>query len=298
MPISVGGGEKKLRSNIKEKYKIFKTLSEFISTKKQEEIINFDSIQEILNIYNIDNIYKNVTNKKVTLTQEQLQNYDNYIGLTNDLVTALIENNTEKIKECTQKHCDFVNKIEEEQIAIQASIMSYMKSGKSMISSVNGADSQKMTSSIMSSKSKLMDRGGNFNLTTEQQISIKPQKEQIEITINAFKGLYNNYYNTQKQKTTETEKLDEINEKQKDKNKKIEKNLKASIKILLYPTKNDKNPNPKKEKKSNYDIALENFNNCVADICKKYKAENIDDLKQKYEDTEIEKLRDRFNLFQ
>lgn len=283
----MGGEKKKIKNSIKEKYEKFKVINKILSTKKQQEITNYGSIQEILNMYNIDIMYKNVTKKFDTLTKEQLQNYDTYIGLTNDLVTALIENDTARINEYEKAHCKSANEIEEGQITKRALILSFISSGKSIISSINNANSQKMTSSIISTKSCLMDRGGNFNLTTERQTSIKSQKDEkpIEITTNAFKELYNNYYDAQKQKTKEIEKLEEINTEQENKNKEIENNLKKSIGILLYPTERDKEPNLKKENKSNYDISLENFNNYIADICEKYKVENIGDLVQKLENT-------------
>lgn len=293
IPVSVGGEKEKIKNSIKKKYEEFKVINKNLSKKTQQKITNYDSIQEILNMYNIDIMYKNVTKNFDTLTKEQLQKYDTYIGLTNDLVNALIKNDTAEINEYEKAHCKSANEIEEEQITKRALILSFMSSGKSIISSINNTNSQKMTSSIISTKSCLMDRGGNFNLTTERQTSIKsPQNDEnpIEITTNAFKELYNNYYDAQKQKTKEIEKLEEINTEQENKNKEIENNLKKSIGILLYPTERDKEPNLQKENKSNYDISLENFSNYIADICEKYKVKNIGDLVQKLENTENEKF--------
>ena len=161
-----------------------------------------------------------------------------------------------------------------------------------MISSINNADRKDMTTSIMSTKSCLMDKSIKFHLTTEQQTSIKSQKneKQIEIITNAFKELYNNYYNIQKQKTTKIEQQNKIDKQQENKNNEIKSILKKSIETIFHPTEHDKKPNPKKENKSNYDISLENFNNYVNDICKKYTVKNIGDLVQTLENTKNEKF--------
>ena len=175
------------------------------------------------------------------------------------------------------------------QIEIQASMLASIKSGNSMLSSMSGADSKKMASSIMTSMSKLND---GTKLLQDKKLQSRPQKDekQIQCILNAFIGLYNNYYDTQKAKEKNTQKQKKLNEHQTKEIKKVNKKLKKSIEILLYPTERDKKPNPEQENKSNYDISLEKFNNFIGDICKKYNVENINELIQKTSGTDIRKF--------
>lgn len=203
----------------------------------------------------------------------------------------------ENINKYTQEHCDLVSKIDKQQIEMQVSILASMKSGNSMLSSMSGANCEKIASSIMTSRSILND---STKLLQDKKLQSQPQKDkkQIQCILNAFIELYNNYYNTEKAKEKNTQKQKKLNQHQTEKINKVNKNLNKSIEILLYPTKQDKKLNPNKENKSNYNISLENFNNCINDICKKYKVENIEKLIEVLKDTNLEKFARQIQSFQ
>ena len=195
----------------------------------------------------------------------------------------------------------FAREYEENKISNQSNIMSSMTSGKSMLSFISGANSKKMASSIMTSMSKLNDKlmeqiskpGEKIKFAEKPPVQVTPEEKQAQVSCitNAFIELYNNYYDTQKIETKDTQKRTKLDEHKGKRKVKINKHLKKSIEILFYPTEQDKKPNLKKENKSNYDISLEKFNNYINDICTKYKVENIEKLIEVFkEDTNLKKF--------
>lgn len=298
--VVVGGGIEK-----KEKQDIINCCNYIIDTYNDENIS-----EEIKNEINIDNITE--IQKKLDecfLPKEEIELFKNYIyNLThcincmlNPAYPSLIYIADKSLNECKlyfQIQTDkFAREYEENKISNQINIVSSMKSRNSMLSSMSGADSKKMASSIMTSMSKLND---STKLLQDKKLQSRPQKDekQIQYILNAFIGLYNNYYDTQKIETEDTQKQTKLDERKEKREAKINKHLKKSIDILLYPTERDKKPNPKKENKSNYDISLEKFNNCIVDICKKYNVENINELIQKTSGTDIGKFARQIQSFQ
>lgn len=296
--VVVGGGIEK--KDVKKHYDNFKELQKKVE-KDKKTITNYNQIQDIYNIYDIDEIFKKIDKEFKIIPQDKIKQYNDYIVATNNLVKALIDNNMENINKYTQEHCDLVSKIDKQQIEMQVSILASMKSGNSMLSSMSGANCEKIASSIMTSMSKLNDKlmeqiskpGEKIKFAEKPPVQVTPEEKQAQVSCitNAFIELYNNYYDTQKIETKDTQKRTKLDEHKGKRKVKINKHLKKSIEILFYPTEQDKKPNLKKENKSNYDISLEKFNNYINDICTKYKVENIEKLIEVFkEDTNLKKF--------